>query len=232
MGTTPRMDSDMASQPIRVLIVDDHAIVRKSLKALLDECENIIVIGEATDGMQAIELVETLKPDITLVDLFMPGMDGIETIKRILVLQPDQRIIVVSAAFENERVVAAIRAGALGYVKKDARPEELLISIERAFVGQPSIDPAVLMKVLKNIHPDEKYKLFGIQLTEREEQVILLIAKGYTDNEIAKQLVIAKVTIRTHVSRILSKLGLINRVQIALYALRAGLVNAIEFESR
>jgi two-component system, NarL family, response regulator LiaR len=218
------MEVVVARQQIRVLVVDDQAIVRKGLRAFLGQCENIDVIGEAANGRTALELVEKSKPDVILVDLLMPDMDGIETIKRILANHPDQRTILLTASFDDEKLLQAVKAGALGYVRKDARPEELTRAIENAFDGDPFINPAILVKLLKDAREGEKDDPRIFDLSEREKEVLVLIARGYGDQEIADKLVLTTVTVRSHVSRIRSKLGLNNRVQAALYALRSGMV--------
>jgi len=218
----------MASRQIRLMIVDDHAMVRKGMRAFLGEFEDIHVIGEAANGWKAVELVKELKPDVVLLDLFMPGMDGIETIQRLLAVQPELGIVILTAFAREEKVVEAVQAGALGYVVKDAQPEELVQSIRLVSTGTPAISPAIAWKIL-HAGRDESEKIRRqMELSEREAEVLRLLTKGKTDQEIASQLVLSDVTIRTHVNRILSKLGLHNRVQAALYCVRSGMVSLEE----
>jgi NarL family two-component system response regulator LiaR len=215
----------MGNQPIQVLIVDDHIMVRKGIKALLTEYEDISVIGEAANGLKAIELVERLKPDVVLIDLAMPVMEGIEAIKRIIAIQPDQRIIVLTSYSGDDKLVPAIKAGAMGYLVKDAQPEELVQAIRDVSAGEPSLNTAIAWKFLRKMSGAEPTKRSAEELSEREVEVLRLLTSGKTDKEIAEQLVLTEVTIRTHISRILTKLGLKNRVQAALYGIRTGLVS-------
>jgi two-component system, NarL family, response regulator LiaR len=218
----------MGNQPIQVLIVDDHTMVRKGIKALLSEYPDIYVVGEAANGVKAIELTESLKPDVVLIDLAMPVMDGIEAIKRITANHQGQRIIVLTSYTGDDKLFPAISAGALGYVLKDAQPEELVQSIRQVYAGEPALDPTTAWRILRGMSSVESTKPSTDELSERETEVLRLLTKGKTDQEIAKQLVLTDVTIRTHISRILSKLGLKNRVQAALYGIRSGLVSLDE----
>ena len=218
----------MGSQPIRVLIVDDHNMVRKGMKVLLDEYEDIQVVAEAANGLKAIELVEQVKPDVVLIDLAMPVMDGIEAIKRIIAIHPNERIIVLTSFSGDDKLFEAIRAGAMGYLVKDAHPEELVQSIRNVCSGEPSLNPTIAWRLLRGMSGAETPKRPSEELSEREIEVLRLLTKGKTDQEIAQQLVLTDVTIRTHISRILSKLGLKNRVQAALYGIRSGLVSLDE----
>jgi two-component system, NarL family, response regulator LiaR len=218
----------MVSSPIQVLVVDDHAMVRKGMHALLNEFEDIRVIGEAADGLKAIELVDQLKPDVVLIDLLMPLMDGAETIKRIIAIQPGQRIIVLTAFGGDDKLISAIRAGAMGYLLKDIRPEDLVQSIRKVYAGEPLLNPTIAWNYMRSLAGVETPQHSGEQLTERELEVLRLLTQGKSDQEIAQQLVVADVTIRTHISRILTKLSLENRVQAALYAIQAGIVTLDE----
>lgn len=218
----------MTSTSIKIIIVDDHAMVRKGMRAFLGEFEDIHVIGDASDGGKAIDLVKQLKPDVVLLDLFMPGMDGIETIQRLLTVQPHLGIVILTAFASEAKVIEAIQAGALGYVVKDAQPEELVQSIRLVATGTPAISPGIAWKIL-HAGTDNREKTRGqMELSEREAEVLRLLTKGKTDQEIANELVLADVTIRTHVNRILNKLGLKNRVQAALYCVRSGMVSLEE----
>jgi two-component system, NarL family, response regulator LiaR len=218
----------MSDQPIKVLIVDDHAMVRKGMAALLNEYPDICVIGEAANGLKAIELVNRLKPDIVLIDLAMPVMDGIEAIKGIIAIQHDQRIIVLTSYTGDDKLFQAIRAGALGYLLKDSQPEELVQAIRDVCSGEPSLDPMITWRFLTKLSGVEPAKRSPEELSEREIEVLRLLTQGKTDQEIAKRLFLTDVTVRTHISRILTKLGLKNRVQAALYGVRSGLVSLDE----
>jgi NarL family two-component system response regulator LiaR len=217
----------MASNVIKLMIVDDHAMVRKGMRAFLSEFDDIHVIGEASDGWKAIDLVRQLQPDVVLLDLFMPGLDGIETIRRLVATQPQIRIVILTAFAKEEIVIEAIKAGALGYVVKDAQPEELVQSIRTVSTGAPAISPSIAWKIL---HGPELQTVIPrkMELSARETEVLQLLTKGKTDQEIASQLFLSDVTIRTHVNRILTKLGLQNRVQAALYCVRSGMVSLEE----
>ena len=217
----------MNGQPIRLMIVDDHAMVRKGMKVFLDEYSGICVTGEAGGGAEALQLVAQLDPDVVLIDMMMPGMDGIETIRRMIAIRPDQRIIVLSAYEKENTIFQAIQAGAMGYLGKDSDPDELIQAINKVYGGVPAFDNITLWHILAqktDVEPNNKLN----NLTEREIDVLKLLARGYLDDEIAGQLWLTNVTVRTHISRILSKLGLKNRVQAALYCLRSGLVTLEE----
>ena len=223
-----RIEEALTSQQIKVMIVDDHKIVRRGIKAFLAEFENICVIGEAANGIEAAAMVENIKPDVILLDLLMPGIDGIETIKRILAIQPNQRIIILTAFIHDDKLPLAIQAGAWGYIKKDAEPEDLLQSIQKVYAGEPAIDPGKAWKILRGMAGIETANPVEKKLTNREIEVLSLLTQGKTDHQIAELLFLTDVTVRTHVSRILMKLGLKNRVQAALYGLRTGVVNLEE----
>ncbi len=218
----------MGDKRIRVLVVDDHSMVRKGIRSLLDECEDMRVIGEAANGLQAIEATERLKPDVILIDLLMPVMDGIEAIKRIIAKQPGQRIIVLTAYAGEDQLLASIKAGALGYIVKDAQVEELLQSIRNAYAGEPTISPEIAWKLLhKTIQPKGKEE----ELTQRENAILRMMALGETDHQIAEQLVVSEVTIRSHVSRIIKKIGARNRVEAIRYGFQSGLASISEAKS-
>ena len=213
----------MEDQPIGLMLVDDHAMVRKGMKAFLNEYEGISVIGEAADGLDAIQHIDQLNPDIVIIDLLMPGMDGIETIKKIIDIRPEQRIIVLTAYGKDDRLFQAVKAGAMGYLAKTDSPEELVEAIRRVYTGVPALNNMILWRLLSqkdDVGPHEKIN----DLSDREIEVLRLLAKGYTDREIADQLCLTSVTVRSHISRVLSKLNVKNRVQAALYGLRSGLV--------
>jgi two-component system, NarL family, response regulator LiaR len=210
----------MDQTTIRVLIVDDHAIVRKGVKALLAEVEHIDVIGEASNGKEAVDQAEKLKPDVILMDLEMPVMDGVEAISQINSRQEKARIVALTSFATDDKVFPAIKNGALGYILKDSEPNKLIEAIQQVHKGEPSLDPSIARKVLNELSHPIKQPVSPDPLTERELEVLSLVAKGLSNQEIADRLSIAEVTVRTHVSHILSKLHLANRVQATLYALR------------
>ena len=211
--------------PIRVLIADDHAIVRKGLRALLATEPGIEVVAEAEDGNEAVALVGRAQPDVVLMDLVMPGTDGLEATRSILEAQPKTRILVLTSFDSDDKVFPAIKAGALGYLLKDSGPEELVQAIQQVHLGESSIHPSVARKLLRQLaRPDEPAS--GIEaLTDREVEVLCLVAQGQSNRDIAEELTISEATVRTHVSNILGKLELCSRTQAALYALKKGLAS-------
>lgn len=210
--------------PIRVLIVDDHFVVRKGVCALLLDAEDIAVVGEAGDGREAIELAKRLRPRVILMDLKLPKLGGVEAIREILAEQPETGIIVLTVSGPEAQVLAAVEAGALGYLAKTAEREELLAAIRRIADGELYLPASLTRRVLAHLHAPSSGTA-AEPLTEREEEVLRLLARGWNNQKIAEELGIAEITVRTHVSHILGKLGAHNRVQAALYALRAGLVS-------
>jgi NarL family two-component system response regulator LiaR len=209
--------------PIRVLIVDDHAIVRKGTGALLSEIEGITVIGEASNGEEAIEQVSALQPDVILMDLMMPQMDGIEAIRVILSRQPQARILALTSFTSDDKIMAAIKAGAQGYFLKDGDPSDLVKAIRQIHRGEPALPPNIARRVMLSLSQSTPAPPVET-LTERELEVLRLVAQGRSNTEIAAKLTVTEVTVRTHVSHILKKLNLSNRVQATLYALKEGLV--------
>jgi NarL family two-component system response regulator LiaR len=213
------------SQAIRVLIVDDHTIVRKGIRALLTEIAGIEVVGEAADGQEAVAQANSLCPDVILMDLAMPQMDGIEATRQIKTSQPESRILVMTSFATDDKVLPAIKAGALGYLLKESAPEDLVQAIHQIHRGEPSLHPTIARKVLEEItHPSDRPPTPD-PLTKREAEVLLLVAQGLSNQDIARELCISDATVRSHVSNILSKLHLATRIQAALYALREGLVS-------
>jgi NarL family two-component system response regulator LiaR len=210
---------------IRVLLVDDHAVVRKGLRALLDREAGIEIVGEAEDGEQALRTADRLRPDIVLMDLEMPGMGGIEATRRITELRPDTRVVVLTSHASEEDVFPALKAGAVGYLLKHSAPEEVLRAISQAQRGETVLHPAIARMVLQELHrpaqPDRAAT--SDPLSEREMEVLRLVARGMSNQEIADSLVVGEATVRSHVSSILRKLQLASRTQAALYALRTGL---------
>jgi NarL family two-component system response regulator LiaR len=213
------------SQAIRVLIVDDHTIVRKGIRALLTEIAGIEVVGEAADGQEAIAQANSLRPDVVLMDLAMPKMDGIEATRQIKTSQPESRILVMTSFATDDKVLPAIKAGALGYLLKESAPEDLVQAIHQIHRGESSLHPTIARKVLQEItHPSDRPPTPD-PLTRREAEVLLLVAQGLSNQDIARKLHISDPTVRSHVSNIMSKLHLATRIQAALYALREGLVS-------
>lgn len=214
---------------IRVLIADDHHVVRGGLRALLDTEPDIHVVGEAADGIEAVLKTRSLNPDVILLDLVMPRQSGIEAIQEIKREHPDARILVLTSFSDDEKVFAAIKAGALGYLLKDSSPYELIQAIRDVYAGESSLHPAIARKLIRELNrPAPNLPQTDEPLTEREVEVLVYVARGYSNQEIADALVISERTVRTHVSNILSKLHLANRTQAALYALKEGLTTLDE----
>ncbi|MEJ2748228.1 MAG: response regulator transcription factor [Anaerolineae bacterium] len=207
---------------IRLILIDDHTVVRRGLRSFLESFADIAVVGEAASGETALEQLEMWLPDVAVMDLHMPGgMDGIETTRRVRQLSPHTQVVVLTAHTDEARVVAALRAGAIGYVRKDAEPELLLTAVRAAARGQSLLDPAIAGSVLQELAsgmgPDE--------LTEREMGVLKLLAHGRTNKEIAAELVVGEETIKTHVGNILAKLHMAQRTQAVVAALKKGLIS-------
>ena len=211
--------------PIRILITDDHAIVRKGLTMLLATEWDMKVVGEALDGQEAVEKAGSLKPDVVLMDLVMPRMDGIEATRKITEAHPEVKVLVLTSFAADDKVFPAVKAGALGYLLKDSSPEELVEAIRRVHRGEPSLEPDIARKVLQELSHPANEKPTTDPLTERELEVLRLISQGLSNKEIASKLFISEWTVRTHVSNVLSKLHLASRTQAALYALRSGLAS-------
>lgn len=216
----------MNTNPIRVLLTDDHAIVRMGVRALLATERDIQVVGEACSGAEALAQTEALHPDVILMDLVMPELDGIEATRQITSKLPGTRILVLTSFAADEKVFPAIKAGALGYLLKDSSPEELVEAIRKVHRGEPSLEASIARKVLIELsHPPKQQPLTADPLTEREFDVLRLIVKGCSNKEIALKLSVSELTVRTHVSNILSKLHLASRTQAALYALQKGITS-------
>jgi NarL family two-component system response regulator LiaR len=210
---------------IRVLVADDHAIVRKGICALLATEPNIEVVGEAQDGREAFSAAQRIEPDVILMDLVMPGMDGLEATRRIMARQPEVRVLVLTSFAGDDKVFPAIKAGARGYLLKDSGPEDLVQAIYQVHRGESSLHPAIARRLLRELSDPSERGLDGDALTEREVEVLQLVAQGQSNREISDRLGISEATVRTHVSSILSKLKLPSRTQAALYALREGLAS-------
>lgn len=211
--------------PITILIVDDHEVVRKGVRAYLDTLPEFEVVGEAISGEQAIEMVKEQIPDVVLMDLIMPGMDGVETTRRIKSISPRTQVVVLTSYHEDVHIFPALKAGAISYILKDMKMEKLGDALHRAVQGEVTLHPLVATRVLQNIRGEqaEEQQLFT-DLTERELEVLKLIASGMTNSQIAEKLVISENTVKGHVSNILSKLHLADRTQVAVYAWQRGIV--------
>ncbi len=211
---------------ITVLIVDDHAVVRQGIKAFLATQPDIEVLGEAASGEEAIRMVEKHVPDVVLMDLVMPGMDGVEATREIRRISPRTQVIVLTSYHDDEHIFPAIRAGALSYLLKDVGPDDLADTVRKAARGEAILHPRVAARVIQELHGlsgSETPTPFS-ELTERELEVLRLIAEGLSNAEIAERLVISEKTVKSHVSNILSKLHLADRTQAAVYAWRRGLM--------
>jgi NarL family two-component system response regulator LiaR len=207
-------------EPIRVLIVDDHAVVREGLRTFLDLQDGIEVIGEASDGEEAVQLATRLNPDVVLMDLVMPTLDGVGAMKQLRDRLPATRVIVLTSFIDDERLLPAIRAGAAGYLLKDVQPQELARAVRAASSGQALIDPTVAARLIDSLADRRGEE--AEQLTPREGEVLDLIARGFSNKRIARELGVAEKTVKTHVSHVLAKLGVADRTQAALHAARIG----------
>jgi len=211
----------LGSNPIRVLIVDDHPVVRHGLKVLLGTDPGLEVIGEASGGKEAVEMTMLLLPDVILMDLVMPDMDGAEATRRILAGHPKARILVLTSFGSDRALFPALDAGALGFLLKDSTAEQLIRAIRQVARGQSSLSPAIARRLVRELGGDPPREA----LTQRETDVLRVIARGLSNEEIAGELCISPATVRTHVSNILSKLNLARRPQAVLYALKHGIVD-------
>jgi NarL family two-component system response regulator LiaR len=206
---------------IRILLVDDHIVVRKGLRAFLKYDPELEVVGEAADGNQALRLARELTPDVVLMDLVMPGMDGITATAAIRRELPETEVVALTSVLEDASVVGAVRAGAIGYLLKDTQAEALCQAIKAAAAGQVQLTPKAAARLMQAISIPKGTE----ELTERETDVLRLLAQGQSNKQIAHSLHNTEKTIKTHVSRILSKLGVQSRTQATLYAIRTGLVS-------
>ncbi len=212
--------------PIRVLLVDDHTLVRQGLAALLHAWPSIEVAGQASNGIEAIELTDSLHPDVVLMDLQMPVLNGVEATRRILQKHPRTKVIVLTTFSNDEYIFDAIRAGAQGYELKDVAPEQLLEDICRAHAGESLLNPVVAARVMDRLrHPDLLAAPPGEGLTERERQVLSLMAKGFRNKEIARKLFISEKTVKIHVANVLNKLSASNRTEAVVIAMQRGIVS-------
>lgn len=222
--TTPAAGPDTSDRRIRVLIVDDHAVVRRGLRGFFELLDDIEIVGEAEDGERAVALATELAPDVVLMDLLMPVVDGIEATARIKALVPETEIVALTSFIEEERVTAALEAGASGYLLKDADADDVATAVRRAHEGEVHLDPQVARLLAQRLRTRKTAPEPSEPLTEREREVLALVAKGLANKEIAAQLDITERTARTHVSNILGKLDLASRTQAALWAIEHKLV--------
>ncbi len=214
-------------EPIRILLADDHTLFRKGIRTILEQMNDLKVEGEAASGREAIALAQELVPDVILMDIKMPEVSGIEATRHILQENPHIGVILVTMFDDPESVFAGMRAGARGYVLKEAEPEELRRAIDAAQRGEVMLCPIIAEKVLEHFGSDAKPRQPGMpyeQLTQRELQVLQLAADGLSNKEIAQKLVISEKTVKNHIANIFSKLNVNDRTQAVLYALRKGLV--------
>jgi len=209
-----------ATERIGVVLVDDHAVVREGIRSFLELQEGIEVVGEASDGAEAVRLAEELRPDVILMDLVMPRLDGVGAMRELRRRMPEIRVIVLTSFSDDERLLPAIQAGAAGYLLKDVQPRELARAVRAAHAGEALLDPGVAARVVEAVaqrpgeDPDER-------LTAREREVLELLGRGLPNKLIARELGVAEKTVKTHVSNVLAKLGVADRTQAALYAARA-----------
>jgi DNA-binding NarL/FixJ family response regulator len=210
------------AEAIRVLLVDDHAVVREGLRAFLELQEGVEVIGEAADGEQAVAEAERLRPDVMLMDLVMPRLDGVGAMRELRRRRPEIRVIVLTSFADDERLLPAIRAGAAGYLLKNVEPRELARAVRAAYDGQALLDPSVAARLVEAV-AQPAGRPPGADLTPRERQVLALIAGGLSNKRIARELGLSEKTVKTHVGHVLAKLGVTDRTQAAVRAVQSGL---------
>jgi NarL family two-component system response regulator LiaR len=213
------------SENIRVLVVDDHTVVRDGLIALLSAEPGMEIVGSGSDGVEAVSLTKQLKPDVILLDLVMPRMDGVQAIQEIKHDSPEARILVLTSFAENHQVFSAIKSGAIGYLMKDTSSEELIQAIRDTYYNKPALQPEIARRLMLDIQNQEEGVTAEGALTLREIEILQQVALGKTNQEIADELVLSERTVRTHITNILAKLQLTNRTQAALYALREGIAH-------
>ena len=215
--------------PISIIIVDDHEVVRNGIRAFLETLPDFQVVGEAASGEEAIRLVADLIPDVVLMDLIMPGMDGIETTREVKKISPRTQVVVLTSYHEDEHIFPALKAGAISYILKDMKMEKLAEALQRAVRNEVTLHPLVAARVLRNLRGESAgEETIYADLTDRELDVLKLIANGLSNSQIAAELVISENTVKGHVSNILSKLHLADRTQVAVYAWQKGIVRRKE----
>ena len=216
----------MTNKPIRIIIADDHTVVREGLAAILGAQADMNLVGVAANGIEAVSLASQFNPDVILMDLVMPQMDGLAAIQTILAANPDAHILVLTSFADDERVFPAIKAGAMGYLLKDTPREELIQAIRNVAQGIISLHPSISRRIIREVNQPAQPPSAVLTLTEREKQSLRLIARGMSNQEIAAVMGIHENTVAKYVSAVLSKLHLESRTQAALYAIRSGLANS------
>lgn len=214
----------VSERPIRLMIVDDHAVVREGLRAFLGLQDDVEIVGEAADGAEAVTQARLLRPDVILMDLVMPRLDGVSAMRELRAEVPESRVIVLTSFLEDERLLPAIEAGAAGYLLKDAEPSELSRAIRAAHAGEAVIDPTVAARLVHALSDRSERPPDQVgTLTHREREVLMLIARGQSNKRIALELGISEKTVKAHVGHLLAKLGVADRTQAALLAVRQGM---------
>jgi len=211
---------------ISVLVVDDHAVVREGLRTFLELQDGIAVVGEAADGEEAVRQAEALRPDVVVMDLVMPRLDGVGAMRELRRRLPATRVIVLTSFTEDERLLPAIQAGAAGYLLKNVAPAELARAVRAAHAGEALLDPVIAARLVEAIAQPAGGAPVTEKLTAREQEVLALIARGFSNKRIARELGIAEKTVKTHVGHVLSKLGVTDRTQAAVHAVRMGLARS------
>jgi len=226
-GTTEDLPREKALDEVRVVVVDDHDLFRSGLKTLLEE-QGVNVVGEAPNGQTAIRLASELAPDVVVMDLNMPGMTGVETTRKLAGIAPLARVVVLTISADDEDVMDAVMAGACGYLLKDSSIQDLIVGIRAAAAGESLISPEIAAKVLRRLRAqsssEDAAETIRAELSDREIEVLKLIANGKDNAQIARELYISPKTVKNHISNILMKLQIDNRIQAAVYAVRSGIV--------
>jgi NarL family two-component system response regulator LiaR len=213
----------VAADAIRVLIVDDHSVVREGLQAFLQLQDDLEVVGEAADGEEAIEAASRLQPDVILMDLVMPRLGGVAAMRRLREEVPEARVIVLTSFIDDDKLLPALRAGAAGYLLKNTEPQELARAVRAAHAGEALLDPVVAARLVETLAAEDGQEPLD-RLTPREREVLVLIGRGFSNKRIANELDLSEKTVKTHVGHVLAKLGVTDRTQAAVVAVRAGIV--------
>lgn len=212
------------AEPIRVLVADDHAVVREGLRAFLELQDGIEVVGEAEDGREAVEEATRLRPDVILMDLVMPRLNGVRAMRALREIVPEARVIVLTSFLDDDKLLPAVRSGAAGYLLKNTQPQELARAVRAAHAGEALLDPVVAARLIDTLAADGGEGPLD-RLTPREHEVLVLIGRGFANKRIARELELSEKTIKTYVGHVLAKLGVTDRTQAAVVAVRAGLVH-------